>query len=420
MVTEVIHGAPGSYKTSSLLSLYLPDALKSGRPIITNIRGFKDIALLNKTFFYKPVPSGFKRLFKKHRYCDFSSSEIIVIPHDNEGFQRMARFFHWAPKNAIIFMDEGQKVYPSRLTRLDQFDLPIDDKSDFERPSSVENAFDQHRHFGWDIYISTPNIAKVHKEIRQVAEHAYRHKNLATVIGVSGRYRRDRHNAEHSGLTHSHVQDQSFPKMDERVFCLYDSTTTDKPRDVKRQNLLLKNPRLLFAMFLLFCMPIVSAYLFLPSKDDQVDVLSGHSSGEVDSVVLAASSEGFQEVDNLGGSSNDGVLNSHEHGRDDDQGSHVIDLFESIVYYQGSVISSHDSRFNVTLLFKTRKAHIDSSALKDFGIDWKFYNGLVLLTLGNLKRFVPLGDPDPTYYHPDNDSPQGSSSVASEVNVLPF
>src|SRR5690606_14316455 len=172
MTTGIIHGDPGSYKTATLVNDYLIPAVKAGRLVITNIRGVKSVDEIAEIYGFD-LPDG---------------SEIITVPFDAEGFEKMAKFFHWAPTGALILMDEGQRIYPTRLRSFSHCDLT--DFQDEGRPRTVEDSFDSHRHMNWDIYISTPNISKVHKEIRAVAEFAYRHKNLASVFSfLAGRYK---------------------------------------------------------------------------------------------------------------------------------------------------------------------------------------------------------------------------------------
>ncbi|HEX7763669.1 MAG TPA: zonular occludens toxin domain-containing protein, partial [Cellvibrio sp.] len=127
MTTAIIHGDPGSYKTSTLISDYLVPAVKQGRHIVTNIRGVKTVDEIAEIYGFE-LPD---------------TSQITLVDFNEAGFERMARFFHWAPEGALILMDEGQRVYPTRLRDFKDYDLrnPTDDK----RPRTVEDAFDSHR-----------------------------------------------------------------------------------------------------------------------------------------------------------------------------------------------------------------------------------------------------------------------------------
>lgn len=232
MTTAIVHGDPGSYKTSSLVNDYLVPAVKSGRVVVTNIRGVK-------------TPQEISDIYKFPLHPD---SQIITVDFNEEGFNLIARFFHWAPLGALILMDEGQRVYPTRLRNFNEFDNPANDG----RPKTVEDAFDSHRHMNWDIYISTPNISKIHKEIRAVAEFGFRHKNLATVFSfLNGRYKRVVHNAENSGAALSNVISSTLKKMDKRCFDVYESTATGKTKDVSSSVSLFKQPKVLLLLLVI-------------------------------------------------------------------------------------------------------------------------------------------------------------------------
>ena len=231
MTTGLIHGDPGSYKTATLVNDYLVPGLKQGRVVVTNIRGVKSIEDIEALYEFEAP----------------DTAEIILVSFDQEGFDKMARFFHWVPEGALILMDEGQRIYPTRLRDFSQYDIrnPTDEK----RPRTVEDAFDSHRHMNWDIYISTPNIGKVHKEIRAVAEFGYRHKNLASVFSfLAGRYKRVVHNAENSGSAVGHTISSSMRKIDKRCFNVYQSTATGKTKDTGSSVSFLKQPKVLLVL----------------------------------------------------------------------------------------------------------------------------------------------------------------------------
>ncbi|RMO84683.1 hypothetical protein ALQ33_200048 [Pseudomonas syringae pv. philadelphi] len=47
-----------------------------------------------------------------------------------------------------------------------------------DRPMNFLDAWTRHRHWNWDIILTTPNIKYVHTDIRQTSEAAYQHSNL--------------------------------------------------------------------------------------------------------------------------------------------------------------------------------------------------------------------------------------------------
>lgn len=234
MTTAIIHGDPGSYKTSTLVSDYLVPAVKAGRVVVTNIRGVKTVEEIAEIYGFE-LPD---------------TAEIILVSFDEAGFGKMARFFHWVPEGALVLMDEGQRVYPTRLREFSCFDLQKTSAHyEEKRPKSVEDAFDSHRHMNWDIYISTPNIGKIHKEIRAVAEFGYRHKNMATVLSfMKGRYKRVTHIADNSGTAVGHAISAVLRKIDKRAFDVYQSTATGKTKDSATAFSFFKQPKILLVL----------------------------------------------------------------------------------------------------------------------------------------------------------------------------
>lgn len=210
----VHHGAPGSYKTSGALWLRLLPAIKSGRPIVTNIRGLK-LGVIAK-------------------HLGINESDIVFIFVDTDhpnGRIHLAKFWHWAPKDAFIFIDECGRIWSPKLTmaNLKALDTPSDLVEE-GRPETFEVAFDMHRHHGWDICLTTPNISKVHGMIRDAAEIGYRHFNRAT-MGLGAKFTLTTHDATNSGLQDSHATTREIKKVPKYVFKMYQSTTTGKARD---------------------------------------------------------------------------------------------------------------------------------------------------------------------------------------------
>lgn len=391
MTTEIVHGAPGSYKTASLVSFYLLGALKSNRTVITNIRGFSDIDHLNKVYFYDQ---------KKKDYSFKSTSKIVRISHDAKGFEEMARFYHWAPKGAFILMDEGQRVYPSRLTKLAAFDLEHHD--DPEWPKSVEEAFDKHRHFGWDIYISTTNIAKMHKEIRQVCEFAYRHKNLSNVLPFMGKsYKRVQHDPENNGKAITNVISSTIKKIDVRAFDVYQSTTTGQAKQAKASNPFLGNFKLLLFIFVIIFFGGSALYNFVFGQGVSMDK-GLHA--KVDDSTLSVQS--------------DSVQTSSVSNRDDvvrlDVSNASIKLMNSIQYQSSTIIKKNNGLMSKFIYFHSDEyGQVSSYQLSYFNIDIKPISDMFLLSYNGITHLVPSYNPKPDYYHPDNNQ-QKVVEVASE------
>jgi len=405
MTTEIIHAPSGSYKTASLLSLYLRQAVKDNRVVVTNIRGLDNVNLIKKTFGYKK-----------------STFSIVNVGFGKDGFDKLARFFHWVPEGAMILMDEGQRVYPTRLRSLSEFDYNGELK-DFQQlsvnesgedwPRTVEYAFDSHRHHNWDIYITTTNIAKVHKEIRQMSEFGYRHKNLKGMTSLpflSGRYKRVKHDAENNGKTQASTLSSSIEKIDEKVFKLYESTRTGSTNDIKSSTSLFSNVRFLLAFMciLIGFGSVLSNYFTTghvilsdtPTANDSQESISQVKPESVIDPVQKAHGHAHQKGADIS-SGNDDHRDSH---KDD----HVIDLFNNIQYFHTSIVRKVANTYYSTLIFQTDVGHITSVSLTSLGIMFKPFNGYYLLSYGDLNRFIPIGDPHPDYFHFD-DQRQSSS-----------
>ena len=245
MTAVIHHGPPGSYKTFALVQRVLIPALEAGRVIVTNIRGFNDIEKIRLTLGVT-IPE---------------SAAIYYLEPDIEGFEEMARFFHWVPAGALIAMDEGQRVYPTRDKNFKHLDLQesqiiydnkgeplldIETKKYVTRPLTLENAFDQHRHFNWDIYISTPNISKIHGEIRSVVEWAYRHRNVSGLLPwYKNKWVEFRHDSETSGKSLAHYSGTPKKyKADFRIFDCYQSTATGTAKNSNENISIFRDPKL--------------------------------------------------------------------------------------------------------------------------------------------------------------------------------
>jgi len=250
------HGPPGSFKSFGVLERVAIPALEKGRTVVTNIRGFNDPRKIEEAMDIR-LPD---------------DAQIMYIEPDKKaGFETIARFFHWAPPGALIIIDEAQKVYnKTRFRDLSKLDLTLTDAEgdplpseqlqqsreadtryqwwdgSTERPETVEEAFDMHRHYNWDIYLCTPNIAKIHPEIRQVVEVAYRHRGLGAFLkSWATSWKEFSHDPENNGKSASHyLGSPKKYKADTRVFDCYQSTKTGKAKGTSETRSLWRDPRL--------------------------------------------------------------------------------------------------------------------------------------------------------------------------------
>lgn len=248
MATSIHHGPPGSYKSFTLVQRFAIPALIEGRTVVTNIRDFDDV----------------DRVIQQFPDKDFSPNARIIWVDTTiqAGRTRMAKWFHWVPFGALVIIDEVQQVYPDRrdfkLESLDTYTPQpgeiIEDIGLKEgRPEDVFTAYDKQRHYNWDIFCSTPNIAKVKKEIREVSEWAYRHRDLSGLLPwKKNTWIEHQHDPETSGKSPAHrVGSPVQYKADPRVFACYASTATGQHVKSKAGRSILSDPKILGILVLI-------------------------------------------------------------------------------------------------------------------------------------------------------------------------
>lgn len=230
MSIKIHHGPNGSFKTSGAIQDDAVPALKEGRLIITNVRGFN----LERVLQVMPELPG----------------TVDIINLDLESLadmERMRTWFQWAPRGAFIIFDETQLVFPKawREKDLERFDFPggPEAAAAADRPMSWLDGWTRHRHWNWDIVLTTPNISYIRDDIRMTSEMAYKHSNLA-VIGIKGRYKEAQHDAQ---INRPPMEGTviEYKKIKPDTFKLYLSTATGKTQDTKAGKSLLRSPKLL-------------------------------------------------------------------------------------------------------------------------------------------------------------------------------
>lgn len=226
------HGGNGSYKTCSVIEKYIVPAIRLGRPIITNINGI-DIELICKRFEIKET-----------------ASRLIEFPIDTKkGLFAIGCWFHFAKPNSLIVIDEAQKVY-RRGDKLDIFDSP---EATYK---NINEALEEHRHQNWDIVLTTPNIQKMHTDIRQNMDMAFMQVNLTGRLPwIKHQYNLFEHDPEATGKSKAHqISDVVQCKVDQRVFGCYKTTRTGKAKNEQARSSILKNKKLrLFAAIIIAC-----------------------------------------------------------------------------------------------------------------------------------------------------------------------
>ncbi len=208
MAVLVYHGPPGSYKTTWVVYEGLVPAWKAGKRIYTNIRGVTQERCL--------------------KYLGDTGAEVFSSPSDTEeGLENWRRFFHVVEKDAVLIIDEIQLLYPTTITKKDweQFDYKGEDDW---RPRGVWEAFQKHRHYSWDMFVTCQNIGQIHPEIRKPIEGCWKHRNQATV-GVKGYVLREYHEIDSRTVIRQEMV--SAKSVGKKVWKLYDSTATGKVTD---------------------------------------------------------------------------------------------------------------------------------------------------------------------------------------------
>lgn len=256
MSVKIHHGPPGSYKTSGAVADDFLPAVKQGRLVITNVRGLTlervreakyPLTWLEKR---KGITEPYKPVFPD---VPDSFDIIHIDTTTSENRDRLARFFHWAPVGSeevpgpLFIIDEAQAIFPDRWLKNDlaQLDYPggLDAAKAAGRPARWSEAWEMHRHFGWDFTLTTPNISLIRSDIRAVSEGAFKHRNLATV-GVKGSYMEAFHMAQDSGQAASHFLSVKPKKIPKQIWRLYDSTTTGTFSDTLAGVNIFKDPKI--------------------------------------------------------------------------------------------------------------------------------------------------------------------------------
>ena len=273
MSIKIHHGPPGSYKTSGAVMDDFVEAVFAGRVVITNVRGLNDeqrvCEVLLDAFPRRKIPDTF---------------ELVWIDTDTEdGIFLIQSFWTWADCGAFLLIDEAQAFWPSEMRQSDW--APFALRGGVEaariqgRPRDYADAWTRHRHFNWDVVLTTPDIKLFHAKIRSVSEAAYVHKNQA-LVGLKGRYLEGMHLASNNGYT-SDMLTIRGRKIPSWVFDLYQSTATGVVSDTQAGLPFWKNPKILgLSLFL----AVVVAFLISrgnPLKIFRpVGALSAASSGQ--------------------------------------------------------------------------------------------------------------------------------------------
>lgn len=281
MSIKIHHGPPGSYKTSGAVVDDFVPAVLAGRHVITNVRGLSDPDKVREVLEGKgkQVPATFQLTY--------------LDSNERENMDMLRRYFHWAPDGAFFLIDEVQEVWPKSMKdkelRLLEYPNGIDAANDAGKFHTLALSFEKHRHRNWDFVVTSPNIAKVHPVVRESAEAAYKHKNLATLGKLfSGRYIEAYHAADTNGRTSDFytVRKKRIPRY---AFDLYASTATGQYTDTTAGQSLFKDPKILLLLSI-----IAGLAIFVFSMDTP-DIIAGV---DVEETTPASNDVDSQNIDN--------------------------------------------------------------------------------------------------------------------------
>lgn len=357
---------------------------RAGRVIVTNVRGVSRERTLEE---FPDLPETF--------------DVIHVDDKTAEGRDKWAKWFHWMPHGAFIFVDEVQDIWPKswRDANLRTLDYPggVDAATKDDRPKDWEQALDKHRHYNWDMTLTTPSYAKVRDDVKGIADMAYKHKNLA-LIGWKGRYIEGAHAADDSGKAASDFINVQKKKVPPYVFKLYDSTQTGVVSDTKSGFNIFTNPRV---MVLLGVLALVVAFV---STKSVPKVLGG--SGSPNSIL----SQGAAPVDRPASS---GAAGAVPPGADRSGGFSTDVRLEPFVEGDPVIIISYQIGAKWKYTVRHNQQDFTTSDLLDLGyaVQSKGSCGLVLVKDG-FKRVITCGQ--------GGDKKEAVQGVASSPPVVPI
>lgn len=271
MSIKIHHGPNGSYKTSGAIQDDAISAIKAGRVIITNIRGF--------------TLESVQRVFPD---CPETVDVINLSMESTEDLAKMREWFKWAPRGAFLIFDETQILFPKswREKDLEVFDYPggLEAAKEADRPTGWLDAWTRHRHWNWDIVLTTPNIRYIRDDIRLTCEKAYLHSNLA-VIGIGGRYKEAMHDAQDNRPSMDGSSIVEIKKIKDETFKLYQSTATGVVQDTTAGKNLFRSPKILG---LLVFLAILLVSIFSADPASILAVPNGSSAVHVPSTVAGS------------------------------------------------------------------------------------------------------------------------------------
>jgi len=282
MSTEIHYGGGvGTYKSYSAIQRYGIPQLQKGRTVISSIRGFDSIRVIESVMGIE-IPK---------------SAELIFVDLETiEGIAKLRRWWEWAPVGAFIIIDEAQLVYPKSI-KLKEYDyLPRDGMTSEEtaledkKHNGFLHAFTMHRHSEWDLVILTPSIKMLLPEITGVTETAYEHKNTSGLLPWKKNCWREIKHAPTERASSSPYPPQNY-KADKRIYSVYKSTKSGSHSDGNSNKSIFTNPKVVMVLLIPLVATIAFFYLLffqILAKDD-VQVIQENQLSDVQVSTIAGS-----------------------------------------------------------------------------------------------------------------------------------
>jgi zona occludens toxin len=285
MAIVIRHGSNGAMKTATAVDAYMIPAAKDGRTIVTNIRGF------TRERCFKEIPDLYEIIIKNNG--DPEAFDVISIDDQSkEGKRLMATWFHWVPNGALLVFDEASSQFPKSWREKDirALDYPggLEAAASADRPDEWFVAWEKHRHWNWDIVLTTPNIRGIRDDIRGTTEMAYRHRGLGKFLTDKCRkIKQVQHDAQKNGFTHADAIIVNTYTASKLAFRLYDSTQTGVTRGSNAGQSIFTGPKVLI---LCFCLALAFGILIFTGGPKIVpEANAAPAVAEFDSVVAEVS-----------------------------------------------------------------------------------------------------------------------------------
>ncbi|MCP4987732.1 MAG: hypothetical protein GY928_17245, partial [Colwellia sp.] len=266
---------------------------------------------------------------------------IFVDTEVQEGRDKLARFFHWAPKGAFFVVDEVQRIFKPKWTAKDIALLAYQGGAaakDDDRPEDFDTAWDMQRHHNWDFVFTTTSITKVRSEMRDMAKVAVRHYNL----GIWRFYKTVEHASDNKGTTASQQSAiRYFNWVPKKVFALYSSTKTGTFTNSEPKTPVYRDPKIigLLSFLVIFWTYLLGKPAPIKARDANAD-----SSQQVKNDTKQVSDK-TDEMATKGNSSSDSDTNNNDVSNVKHYKMGAIEPFIKVTTITGSVFSGVNSHY---------------------------------------------------------------------------